>query len=144
LKRGNIASYEKQIAQPSIDSVIKMADFFGVELNTFLKEDLSHGEMDLTEDQITSTPFITEIKTKIMKLLGDDENLKEIVHLKDQNLTIKKMVDGFREYHGFRMRQEVGKHGDDWLKLAHDYEKLLELLEVVLESNTDLLDLFDE
>lgn len=144
LKRGNIASYEKEIAQPSIDSVLKMAEFFGVDLQSFLQEDLSHG-MLLPEDvQSQTTPFITELKGKILKLLGEDDSLKEIIHLKEQNETIKKMVGGFREYHHFRMKQEADKHGKDWMRLAMDYEKLIELLEVVLDSNTDLLDLFDE
>lgn len=41
LNRGNIASYEKGTAEPSIDKLIKFADFFGINVTTFIQEDLT-------------------------------------------------------------------------------------------------------
>lgn len=41
LNRGNIASYEKGTAEPSIEKLIKFAEFFGTNVTTFIQEDLT-------------------------------------------------------------------------------------------------------
>lgn len=41
LNRGNIASYEKGSAEPSIENIIKFAAFFNMDIASFIQKDLS-------------------------------------------------------------------------------------------------------
>lgn len=41
LNRGNIASYEKGSAEPSIEKIVKFAAFFNIDVTSFIQKDLS-------------------------------------------------------------------------------------------------------
>ena len=41
LNRGNIASYEKGSAEPSVENIIKFASFFNIDIASFIQKDLS-------------------------------------------------------------------------------------------------------
>ncbi len=41
LNRGNIASYEKGSAEPSVDKIVKFAAFFNIDVASFIQKDLS-------------------------------------------------------------------------------------------------------
>ena len=45
LTRGNISSYEESRAEPKIEVVIKIANYFGIPLNDFIEKDLSVNEL---------------------------------------------------------------------------------------------------
>lgn len=45
LTRGNISSYEEFRAEPKIESIIKIANYFGIPLDHFIQKDLSVNEL---------------------------------------------------------------------------------------------------
>jgi Predicted transcriptional regulators len=45
LTRGNISSYEESRAEPKIEVIIKIANYFGIPLNDFIEKDLSVNEL---------------------------------------------------------------------------------------------------
>lgn len=148
LKRGNIASYEKGLAQPNIESLLKLADYFGVDLNMMLKEDIS--QQDTLKERRESSHSITDnfnlkgLKDRIQSLKGTKDSLSQVTQLKNQNADIKKMLEGFKSYQQFRMDKLQYHKDNELLKLATDYDKLLELLETVLQSNKELITLVGE
>ncbi|MDR0742778.1 MAG: helix-turn-helix domain-containing protein [Tannerella sp.] len=72
LTRGNISSYEESRAEPKIEAMIRIANFFGIPLVDFIEKDLSVNELlhynthFVTETeilkntyQLTKTPFVS-------------------------------------------------------------------------------------
>jgi len=57
LNRGNITSYERGIAKPSIDSLQKIADCFDVDLLSLIKKDLSTHMDSLQIKQLYSNKY---------------------------------------------------------------------------------------
>lgn len=73
LTRGNISSYEESRAEPKIDVVIKIANYFGIPLEHFITKNLTvneilkyHGDKLIEEEnhintlQLSQTPYINE------------------------------------------------------------------------------------
>ncbi|WKK82422.2 helix-turn-helix domain-containing protein [Marivirga arenosa] len=146
LKRGNIASYEKELAQPSIENLVKIADFFNIDIHQIVNEDL---KLEAEKPILDKNPFkIIEdnfpfqgLKNKVNALKGNNGN--KLKHLKEQNKDIQKMVDGFRAFHKMRMNSNLN-HEDLNQKLSTDYSNLLDILQTVLQSNTDLIKIIDK
>ena len=67
LTRGNISSYEESRAEPKIEVIIKIANYFGIPLNDFIEKDLSVNEL-LHYD--THLVIETE-KLKILRRIAD-------------------------------------------------------------------------
>ncbi|WMN12137.1 helix-turn-helix transcriptional regulator [Marivirga salinae] len=148
LKRGNIASYEKELAQPSIENLVKIADYFGIDIHQIVNEDLQYSSKKINEERNPlkifeeSFPF-QGLKDRVNALKGNHNSDDKIKRLKDQNKDIHKMVDGFRAFHKMRISsnqnpEELNK------KLSADYENLLDILQTVLKSNTDLIKIIDK
>jgi transcriptional regulator with XRE-family HTH domain len=148
LKRGNIASYEKQIAQPSIENLVKIADYFGVDIHQIVNDDLQYTSKNIIEEKSTfkileeSFP-LKGLRDRVNALKGNHNADEKIKKLKDQNKDIHKMVEGFRAFHKMRMNsnenvEELNK------KLSADYENLMEILQTVLKSNTELVKIVDK
>lgn len=145
LKRGNIASYEKELAQPSIENLVKISDYFKVDLNQLIKIDLSkadHLEVKANTN-LAGEKLFQGLKEKVVAFKGTGDPNLRIQHLKNQNEDIYKMVAGFRAYHKHRMKST--DHSNDTVrKIASDYENIIDLLETVLNSNKDLIKLLDK
>ena len=45
LTRGNISSYEESRAEPKIEAIVKIANYFGIPLSDFIEKDLSVNEL---------------------------------------------------------------------------------------------------
>lgn len=148
LKRGNIASYEKELAQPSIENLVKISDYFGVDIHQMVNEDL---QLAPRKTQLEKNPFkifeesfpIQGLKDRVNALKGNHNPDEKIKKLKNQNKDIHKMVEGFRAFHKMRMNSE-GDADELNKKLSADYENLLEILLTVLKSNTDLIKILDK
>lgn len=148
LKRGNIASYEKELAQPSIENLVKIADYFGVDIHQIVNEDLQFSTKKINQEKSPFKIFeetfpIQGLKDRVNALKGNHNADDKFKKLKEQNKDIYKMVDGFRAFHKMRMSsnenpEELNK------KLSTDYENLLDILQTVLKSNTDLIKLIDK
>ncbi|MGM0579524.1 MAG: helix-turn-helix domain-containing protein [Bacteroidota bacterium] len=148
LKRGNIASYEKELAQPSIENLVKIADYFGVDIHQMVNEDIQYSSKKISNERNPFKIFeesfpVQGLKDRVNALKGNFHSEDKIKKLKGQNKDIQKMVDGFRAFHKMRMNStddsnELNK------KLSADYENLLEILQTVLKSNTDLIKIIDK
>ena len=148
LKRGNIASYEKELAQPSIENLVKIADYFGVDIHQMVNEDLQNS---LKKETLEKNPFklleesfpIKGLKDRVRALKENHKPESTITRLKEQNKDIQKMVDGFRAFH--KMRITSSKDAEELSrKLSADYINLLDILQIVLKSNTDLIKIIDK
>ena len=144
LKRGNIASYEKELAQPSIENLVKIADFFGVDIHQIVNDDLqqleSHKEMsDKVHFSLFEDKFSFQgLKDRVAALKSNHPSSEKLQQLNNQNQEIFKMVEGFKAYH--KMRMHSAKAIDPLSnKIAADYDNVLEILELVLKSNKDLI-----
>ncbi|HET8859832.1 helix-turn-helix transcriptional regulator [Marivirga sp.] len=148
LKRGNIASYEKELAQPSIENLVKIADYFGIDIHQIVNDDLQYSSKRNIQE---SNPFkifeekfpIKGLKDRVNALKGSQNSDDKVKRLKNQNKDIHKMVDGFRAFH--KMRMNSNQNPEDLnKKLSADYENLLDILHTVLKSNTDLIKIIDK
>ncbi|WKV13560.1 helix-turn-helix transcriptional regulator [Marivirga harenae] len=148
LKRGNIASYEKELAQPSIENLVKIADFFGIDIHQIVNEDLQFSPKKIPSEKSPFKIFeerfpIQGLKDRVNALKGNHNPDEKIKKLKDQNKDIHKVVEGFRAFH--KMRVESSTDAEELnKKLSGDYENLLDILLTVLRSNTDLIKILDK
>ena len=120
LKRGNIASYEKELAQPSIENLVKLADYFKVDINHIIKADLSKGnpiEHRIIPNNLTGEKILQGIKERVGSFKTTGDHYEKIQHLKAQNEDIYKMVAGFRAYHVHRMKS-TDHHSDTVRKIV--------------------------
>lgn len=140
LNRGNIASYEKQSAEPSMSNLLRIGKFFNTELSDLIGKDLSTRN-DLIH-QMGEGGNINGRKAK--KLLAETlgENREKIERFKIRSDEMARILDGFRQFHKFRM-ENAEQLSDDVKKLALDYEKLLDVLEEVLSTNHNMMELLD-
>lgn len=148
LKRGNIASYEKELAQPSIENLVKIADYFGIDIHQIVNEDLQYSSKKFQQEKNPFKIFeesfpLQGLKDRVNALKGNHNSDEKIKMLKDQNKDIYKMVDGFRAFHKMRM-ERTDNPVDLNKKLSADYENLLDILSTVLKSNTELIKILDE
>jgi len=148
LKRGNIASYEKELAQPSIDNLVKIADFFEVDLHQIVNDELQFSRKKSSHEKNPFKIFeetfpIQGLKNRVNQLKGNHISDEKIKKLKNQNNDIQKMVDGFRAFHNMRMNSSEDAKSLNQ-KLSADYINLLDILQTVLKSNTDLIKIIDQ
>jgi len=141
LKRGNISSYEKELAQPSIQSLLKISEYFNVSLEDLVKHDLS---VEVIKDENLLEKFshhaiVQNLKGKLSQF-GKEHSDERVEKLRAQNKEIAKMIDGFQAFHDYRMKNFSMKKSDIE-SLSHDYKNLLSLLETLLKANNDLLKL---
>ncbi len=115
LNRGNIASYEKGLAEPKIDYLIKLAEFFKVRLIQLVNQDLTEG--------------------------ADSAPSEHLLRLKKTARRYETILLGFKEYHKIRMeRREEGLSAE---KLLVDYEELIEVYEKFLQHHNLVIDQLD-
>ncbi|MEE4257816.1 MAG: helix-turn-helix transcriptional regulator [Bacteroidales bacterium] len=143
LNRGNIASYEKQSAEPSIVNLTKIGKFFNIDLNDIIEKDLSLKDdiIDKLEDADLSGN-LDEEPVKELFIESLEENQKKIEKFRKRSDEMARILDGFKQFHKFRMENSE-KLSDDVKKMALDYEKLLEVLEEVLSTNKHIMQLLD-
>lgn len=95
LTRGNISSYEEFRAEPKIDTVVRIANYFGIPLAHFVEKDLSVNELlhynsklvleteklKIT-DQLVSIPYIPYIYIKEFTVrYNEDEFLNKLPNI---------------------------------------------------------------
>ena len=144
LNRGNIASYEKQSAEPSMVNLAKIGKFFNIDLNDFIEKDLSlkHDIINkFDEADLSGSADDDPVKELFIESLED--NQKKIEKFRKRSDEMARILDGFKQFHKFRM-ENSDKLSDDVKKMALDYEKLLEVLEEVLSTNKHMMQILEE
>ncbi|MCB0805519.1 MAG: helix-turn-helix domain-containing protein [Bacteroidales bacterium] len=148
LNRGNIASYEKGTAEPSLTNLLKIARFFRIDVEYLLEGKIEdHREMieSLTQTQTLQTngsgaPVIQFENTFREKLLLNKKNLEDFRKRSDE---MSKILEGFRQFHKFKMESSENI-SEDVRKMAIDYEKLMEVLEDVLNTNKNIISMLEQ
>ncbi|GAB3330294.1 hypothetical protein GCM10027429_07380 [Marivirga atlantica] len=141
LKRGNISSYEKELAQPSIQSLIRISAYFDVSVEDLVKRDLSVEvikEENLLE-KFSHHTIVQNLKGKLSQF-ATAHSEEKVEKLKSQNKEIAKMIEGFQAFHEYRMKNFSMKKSDIE-SLSHDYKNLLSLVDTLLKANSDLIKL---
>jgi transcriptional regulator with XRE-family HTH domain len=148
MNRGNIASYEKGTAEPSLKNLLKISQYFNVNVNTFLEGNFEEqhellktfsreDQLQLNVDDVTDTALASTFREK---LLINKHSLEEFRKRSDE---MSMILEGFRQFHKFKM--ESGEPiSDDVRKMAMDYEKLLEVLADVLKTNKNIIQLLEQ
>lgn len=126
LKRGNIASYEKSIAEPKILNLTKLANYFQVSVSDFVTSDLSSANPD-NQIQINSEPILVE---------------DEFEKIKAQCTEFDSMIKGMRCYHSFRMKQ-VTESSEDVKMLSNEIERLLDVTKSLMDSHKYLIQVIE-
>jgi transcriptional regulator with XRE-family HTH domain len=140
LNRGNIASYEKQSAEPSMINLLQIGKFFNTELSDLIGKDLSlHNDLI---HQVGEGGSFNGQKAKKLLVATLEENRDKIERFRKRSDEMARILDGFRQFHKFRM-ENAAQLSDDVKKLALDYEKLLDVLQEVLSTNHNMMELLD-
>ena len=76
----------------------------------------------------------------LKRLVNRDERIQQFIR---QSEEMHKILEGFKLFHKFKM--ENGRTvSDDVKKIADDYEKLLEVMDVMLESDRKMIEYLQE
>jgi transcriptional regulator with XRE-family HTH domain len=148
LNRGNIASYEKGTAEPRLENLIKMMELFKVEIKDLVEIDLAGMESLGQEiEELKKMHFSDETekydirKARLLqRLIDKDEQIKFFVRHSDE---MQKILEGFKTFHQFKMKNGH-RLSDDVKKISDDYERLLELMESMIETNRNLINYLEE
>lgn len=143
LNRGNIASYEKQSAEPSINNLSKIGRFFNIDLTELIEKDLSaRNNLIIYFDDAVRKDLPGDKPVEDILLQSLEDNQKKIEKLRKRSDEMARILAGFKQFHRFRM-ENAGQLSDDVRKMAMDYEKLIEVLEEVLSTNKHMMQLLD-
>ena len=147
LNRGNIASYEKGSAEPRIENLLKMMQVFKVELKDLVEKDLAgivkldQEISSLQQNATYSENLVKWEKGRLLKrLINRDERIKRFVK---QSEEMHKILEGFKLFHKFKM-ENGHTVSEDVKKISDDYEKLLEVMEVMLQTDRKMIEYLEE
>ncbi|MEM9985350.1 MAG: helix-turn-helix transcriptional regulator [Bacteroidota bacterium] len=143
LNRGNIASYEKGSAEPSLTNLLKIARFFGVDLLDFIDRDLakelSFGQQVTTSpppEEPAAAPPVNPPDTPVMISLPPLEGeLSDLVTLAGDMETI---IQGQKQYYRLKLAKLQGLSFNGQL-LRLDYARLLDIAEDLLQLNKKII-----
>jgi len=141
LNRGNIASYEKGLAEPKMENLMRIVKFFNIEFRDLVETDLANREAVRAElekiGEATTDDFSTSINEADLKheLIANRRKLENFVGQSD---SMQKILDGFRQFHKYKMTQNH-EVSEEVKKMADNYEELMDLMQSLLNLNHDLL-----
>ena len=145
LKRGNISSYEKGLAQPSITNLVKIAQYFEVSMEAIATQNLEERietEQENFVEKFSHNKFLKNIKSGVQSLTQKVKKPEHVHKMKQKNQEIRKILEGFRVFHKHRMENfDMDKSTIN--SLSMDYENILKLLDTILKSNEELIELVD-
>lgn len=145
LNRGNIASYEKGIAEPNMQNLMKIVKYFNIEFRDLVETDLANREAVRAELEKLGESADTDFSTTINEADLKDEliaNRRKIESFVGQSDNMQKILDGFRQFHKYKMTQNQ-EVSDEMKKMADNYEELLDLMQSLLNLNQDVLKSFN-
>ncbi len=110
MNRGNIASYEKGLAEPSSARLLTIARFFGAPLEAIIEDDFRETGLYFLENQANTRSALTAA---------------EYEELKVEALRLDRIISGLRE---FQLIREAGEElsARDIQSLVVDHERLLD------------------
>ncbi len=127
LNRGNIASYEKGIAEPKICNLLKFSNFFGVSILDLTKRDLQPEDNFQKAKAHENGLQISHLE---MPILNEFTNRAQ---------ELKEVLESLHCYHCFKMKtlEELPK---DMQMVIINFEKLFEVTQVLMDSHQELIE----
>jgi transcriptional regulator with XRE-family HTH domain len=122
LKRGNIASYEKNIAEPKICNLIKLAQFFKIGVSEIVLHNFSEGE-EIIFEEINNEPIFV------------DTDFKDVVN---QSKEYENIINGMKCYHKFQM-ERITEPSEDVNLLSTEVNRLLSVADCLMKSHKFLI-----
>lgn len=119
LNRGNIASYEKALAEPRSSRLLTIARYFNVSLEAMIEEDFEASGKDIARISNNPTPALTE---------------EEVDAARAEILRLGRMLNGLQE---FRLMRQEGPEFS--ARNARDLEVDFDRLMAVAEQMQKLL-----
>jgi arginyl-tRNA--protein-N-Asp/Glu arginylyltransferase len=124
-----------------------MMQVFKVEVKDLVEKDLAGIEKldqeisSLKENESYSDFLVKWEKGRLLKrLVNRDERIQQFVK---QSEEMHKILEGFKLFHKYKM--ENGRTvSEDVKKIADDYEKLLEVMEVMLQTDRQMIEYLEE
>lgn len=138
MNRGNIASYEKGTAEPNFSNLLKIGNFFSVELGDLIERDFSTSVQP--HDSTTLEPE-TGAHESMATIHASAAGVTDLSQFAKRSEEIRKILEGFREYHKLRtttyqMQDQLPKRVQE---LMIDYDRLLDLAQSIHAMNEQLL-----
>jgi len=126
LNRGNIASYEKGMAEPKICNLLKISKLFGVSIIDLTKRDLrEHAQKDGKTAFVVNNSLMREAFNKLDGLSGQVEELQVV-------------VDSIYTCHCHKTKR-LDEMPRDVQMLVGNFEHLHEVAQQILQQHRDLL-----
>jgi transcriptional regulator with XRE-family HTH domain len=118
LNRGNIASYENGSAEPKLENLIKIANFFNTDMSSLLGIDLQLSDQ-MGEDNTTNSEIFRQL------------------YLQADNF--KRIIEGFKAYHTYKISKSR-EVDEKQTEVAEDYVKLLDVAESFILHHYEVLE----
>ena len=127
LNRGNIASYEKGTAEPSVSNILKIVKYFNIEL------------VDLVEYDLGLLSELTSSVALKKAAINDDAELTagqgRYEQIEERSQDLQHIVEGLRKFYLYKKAKGIV----DINRVILDYEDLLEVTHSLLVTHQDLL-----
>ncbi len=144
LNRGNIASYEKGSAEPSLTNLLKISRYFNVDLMDFIDRDLT--------EQLPAVAARLPNDSQELAVRFEKESLAEIVSKHDldytevsgtqmltqRSINLEKIIAGLRQYYELKLAKLENLDRSGQL-IRLDYGRMLEIAEEILDTNRQLV-----
>ncbi|MFT5835098.1 MAG: transcriptional regulator with XRE-family HTH domain [Cognaticolwellia sp.] len=127
LNRGNIASYEKNIAEPKICNLIKLAQFFQIGVSEIVLHDYSNGSEEIMKEEVNVEPIFV------------DKDFQEVL---EKSREYEDIINGMKCYHKFQMERLTGTPEDIAL-LSSEVNRLLSVSNCLMHSHKYLIQKID-
>ena len=114
-------------------NLYKIVKYFNIEL-----EDLMEGLLENTLYTNSKHPIAGTPKFELLQELR--RNQEKLFSYREQTDSMRSILDGFRQFHQFKKKSNT-EISDEVRQISDDYEKLLDLLETVIRSNKDLVNI---
>ncbi len=137
--RGNIASYEKGVAEPNTRLLMRLSKVFDASIAQLVGEDLSTGEFDQLSNFKAAATKLSQ--SQVHQESDEKSQLFESFFV--SNKKMETILKGFKDYHNFKLENISGNNIEDTY-LMHEHKKLIEITEQLIKINKDIIQTLSE
>jgi len=135
LKRNNIASYEAGIVEPKVTNFLKIINFFDIHPAVLLNSDLAADSLKVLDSR--SDIQVEHHQQDYNGLSGHNASSRQ--QFLSQTKDMRKVLDGFKQFHKFRMAKWNEMSRESQL-LARDFDNLISMMESLIDLNLTFVD----
>ncbi len=132
LNRGNIASYEKGTAEPSVNNILKIVKYFNIDLVDLIEYDLA-----LLSELTSEGALVGELKDAEVFVESDSHVDNHLEKLLKRSEDLQQILQGLDKLHAYKKAKGL----KDVDRLSNDYEDLLQVTQALMVAHEELLTL---